>query len=46
MPEENMWDSFFNPEEILEKLEIKKAKKTIVDLGFGYGTFTIAAAKI
>jgi ubiquinone/menaquinone biosynthesis C-methylase UbiE len=45
MPEEELWSSFFNTDTILDELEIDKNINNIVEIGFGYGTFTIAAAK-
>ncbi|MBK8943649.1 MAG: class I SAM-dependent methyltransferase [Ignavibacteriae bacterium] len=46
MPEEEMWDSFFNPEEVLRKLELHEEVKDVVEFGSGYGTFSIPASKI
>lgn len=46
MPDEKMWESFFNPSIILSQLECNDNIKTIVEFGCGYGTFTIPAAKI
>ena len=45
MPEENLWATFFTPEEVLHKLGLPTAGD-VVDFGCGYGTFTIPAAKI
>jgi SAM-dependent methyltransferase len=46
MPDEAFWQSFFDAECIVEKLECAKAKKEcIAEFGSGYGTFTFAAAK-
>ncbi len=45
MPEENMWEGFFNVKNILKKMGITKGVKDIVDFGCGYGTFTIPVAK-
>jgi 2-polyprenyl-3-methyl-5-hydroxy-6-metoxy-1,4-benzoquinol methylase len=44
MPDEQLWDQFFHPEFILKGLGIQNLTGTIVDLGCGYGTFTIPAA--
>lgn len=46
MPDEKVWDSFFEAESILEKLELTTACFNIVEFGCGYGTFTIPAARI
>jgi ubiquinone/menaquinone biosynthesis C-methylase UbiE len=45
MPDEQMWDRFFDPELILKTLGIQNLTGTIVDLGCGYGTFTIPTAQ-
>jgi ubiquinone/menaquinone biosynthesis C-methylase UbiE len=45
MPEENLWATFFTPEAVLHKLGLPTAGD-VADLGCGYGTFTIPAAKI
>ena len=44
MPEEEMWDGFFNVKNILNELGVGSGVEKLVDLGCGYGTFTIAAA--
>jgi len=46
MPEENIWDSFFNQPTILSKLQLTPVCKDAVEFGCGYGTFTIPAARI
>lgn len=45
MPDQEMWDTFFNPDIILDDLGIRGLLENIVDLGCGYGTFTIPAAR-
>ncbi|GMV83876.1 MAG: hypothetical protein AMXMBFR7_50600 [Planctomycetota bacterium] len=45
MPEEDYWDSFFNPDCILSKLDCTGIHGNILEFGCGYGTFTIPAAK-
>jgi ubiquinone/menaquinone biosynthesis C-methylase UbiE len=45
MPGENLWATFFTPEEVLHKLGLPTTGD-VVDFGCGYGTFTIPAAKI
>ena len=51
MPDEVMWTSFFDPVDILTKLGlpdagVHHAEPVIVDLGCGYGTFSIPAAQM
>jgi len=45
MPEEDEWEKYFRPFETLTRLGLKKGV-TFVDLGCGYGTFTLAASSI
>lgn len=45
MPEEAYWQTFYDADCIVEKLECAKEKKArIAEFGSGYGTFTFAAA--
>ena len=44
MPDESMWDSFFDPPTVLAKLGLTDECRDVVDFGCGYGTFTIPAA--
>jgi ubiquinone/menaquinone biosynthesis C-methylase UbiE len=46
MPDEQMWDGFFDPSSILARLGLTGDTSSAVDLGCGYGTFTIPAAKL
>ncbi len=46
MPEEKLWNSLFNVELILAQLGIDSSIATLVEVGCGYGTFTIPAAKL
>jgi ubiquinone/menaquinone biosynthesis C-methylase UbiE len=46
MPEEQLWASFFDPDAILPKLGLTSACRDVVEVGCGYGTFTIPAARI
>jgi ubiquinone/menaquinone biosynthesis C-methylase UbiE len=46
MPEEKMWQQFFNIDKILDELEINNKVTNLVEFGFGYGTFTIPAGKL
>ncbi len=45
MPDEEYWNSFFSPDEILEKLKLDETCVSVADIGCGYGTFTIPAAR-
>ena len=45
MPEEDRWVTFFDPEFILGELGLDRNCQTVVDLGCGYGTFSIPAAR-
>jgi len=46
MPEEKLWDSFFDQASILSKLQLRSECKDVVEFGCGYGTFTIPTARI
>ncbi len=46
MPEENYWETFFNPQYILSQLQLDDKINNAAEFGSGYGTFTIPAAKI
>jgi ubiquinone/menaquinone biosynthesis C-methylase UbiE len=46
MPDESYWDSFFDPTCIVGKLDCTGPCGDVVEFGCGYGTFTIAAAKL
>lgn len=46
MPDQKVWQSFFNPITVLSMLGLSKDCQTIVDFGCGYGTFALAAAKL
>lgn len=46
MPEEQVWNTFFNPQETLHELGINKNIKVLLDIGCGYGTFLIPAASL
>jgi len=45
MPNEQMWDIFFDPDTILDGLGICDLSGNIVDLGCGNGTFSLPAAR-
>lgn len=45
MPEQEWWESFFDPDAILDALGLHDVDGPVVDVGCGYGTFTLAAAR-
>lgn len=45
MPDETLWDTFFNPTDVLDKMNINNEIKLLVDIGCGYGTFLISMAE-
>lgn len=45
MPEDTMWETFFDPATIFDRLDLDQNCRTVVDFGCGYGTFSIPAAK-
>src|SRR3989339_526946 len=45
MPEENLWNTFFDTELILSELQVNSQINNLVEIGSGYGTFTIPASK-
>ena len=46
MPTEEMWSEFFDAQTILEQMQLTSGLENVVDLGCGYGTFTIPAAQM
>ena len=46
MPEEQYWESFFDPGFIFSQLNLDISISDAAEFGSGYGTFTIPAAKI
>ena len=46
MPDQEIWEGFFDARLILSKLAVEDAHADVVDFGSGYGTFTIAAARL
>jgi SAM-dependent methyltransferase len=46
MPDAGQWRTFFDPETILRTLGLERVDGTIVDVGCGYGTFTLPAARL
>jgi len=45
MPEETFWESLFDVEKILHRLGIDDSLSDVVELGCGYGTFTLPVAR-
>ena len=45
MPEEAYWETLLDVPLILERLEINQQLRDVVELGCGYGTFTLPVAK-
>lgn len=45
MPEQDVWETFFDIDQIFEALLIHKNITHLVEIGSGYGTFTLPAAK-
>lgn len=45
MPEESLWETLFNVPLILERLEVDARLRDVVELGCGYGTFTLPVAR-
>lgn len=46
MPDETMWDGFFDAEQILRTFGLDREVVDLVEFGCGYGTFTLAAARM
>ena len=46
MPEQDMWEKFFDPAKILDTLGLNSQTVDVAEFGCGYGTFTIPAAKV
>ena len=46
LPEEQEWNIYFDPPKILTFLGLNEHTRDAVDVGCGYGTFTIPAAEI
>jgi ubiquinone/menaquinone biosynthesis C-methylase UbiE len=45
MPEETLWSTFFDVESILSRLEVNESIQDLMEVGCGYGTFTVYAAQ-
>jgi len=46
MPKEKIWNQFFDVNLILSEIEINETVNNLVEIGCGYGTFTIPIANI
>ena len=46
MPEEREWNDFFDTDLILSELQIDSQITDLAEIGSGYGTFTIPAARV
>lgn len=46
MPDEPVWAGFFDPDAVLRLLGLHSACQHVVDVGCGYGTFALPAARI
>lgn len=46
MPAKEVWDTYFNPVDILQKLGLGSVAGDVVEFGCGYGTFTLPAARM
>lgn len=45
MPPEILWSTFFDVDSILNKMQVSNAVNNLMEVGCGYGTFTISTAK-
>lgn len=45
MPEQDLWESFFDPEQMLTRLALGEDVRDVVEFGCGYGTFSLPAAR-
>lgn len=46
MPDRQMWEKFFDPQNILLILGLNAQVRDVAEVGCGYGTFTIPAARV
>lgn len=46
MPDEKIWDNFFDRDLILSELQVDLEITDLVEIGSGYGTFTIPASRL
>lgn len=45
MPSQDDWDSFFDVDMILDRLQLDTSRRDVLEFGCGYGTFTVPAAR-
>jgi SAM-dependent methyltransferase len=45
MPEESYWETLFDVPLMLDRLEVDASLRNVVELGCGYGTFTLPVAR-
>jgi len=45
MPNEAFWETLFDVDLILDRLEIDKRLGDVLEMGCGYGTFTLPVAR-
>lgn len=45
MPEETYWNSLFDVETIVKWLDLERISDSVVEIGCGYGTFTVPVAR-
>ncbi len=46
MPDERLWNDFFDTDLVLSELQIDSQINDLVEIGSGYGTFTIPTARL
>jgi SAM-dependent methyltransferase len=46
MPAEDLWSSFFSPHDLLIRLGCDARRRDVLDVGSGYGTFSLPAARL
>ncbi|MEW5822274.1 MAG: methyltransferase domain-containing protein [Cyanobacteriota bacterium] len=44
MPQESLWESYFDVFQTIEKMNISQDTRTLIDIGCGYGTFLLPIA--
>jgi len=45
MPDQDWWESFFDPDAVLDALGLHQFHGPVIDVGCGYGTFTVAVSR-
>jgi len=46
MPRRSQWEDFFDADEIVREVSCPNSRRHVVEFGCGYGTFTVAAARL